>query len=229
MTAKSSFSMIAIEKTDVYRTVIVRLNELIEAHQLAPGDRLPSERELSERMGVSRTTIRQGIKVLESMGKLETRVGSGTYVTAENILLQFEMEGIDVDGKVVRDLCVAREGIELTVFREFMRGHRTEKNLNTLARLLAQQEKALGKNGAGDVVYEFVFERKVAELTRNRILMFQQKQIQRLWAHVWTKIGKVPEKRAVLHEEHKALLLAMRDNDDAGLERRVSGHVNKNI
>lgn len=229
MSDKSSFSMIPIEKTDVYRTVIVRLNELIEAHQLTPGDRLPSERELSERLGVSRTTIRQGIKVLESMGKLETRVGSGTYVTAQNILVQFEMGGTTIDEKVIRDLCVSREGVELTVFREFMRGHRTKENLDSLERLLSHQEKELGKGKAVDVVYEYGFEQKVAELTQNRILMYQQKQIQKLWAYAWSQIGKVPEKRSVLHREHKTILDAIRRNDREMLGQRIAAHVNKNI
>ncbi len=231
MTLKPLFSMIPIEKTDVFRTVFTRLNELIELHQLKPGDRLPSERELSESLGVSRTTVRQGIKVLESMGKLETRVGSGTYVTAGNILYQFELPGLAVDEKLLRDLCVAREGVEKTVFREFMENHKTAKAMRELETLLESEGKETRtvRAGKADVGYDFTLEAKVASLTGNQIIAFQQKQIHKLWAYVWSQIGRMPEKRKVLHLEHCLIMEAMRDNDGELLDQRISAHVNKNI
>lgn len=232
MTLKPLFSMIPIEKTDVFRTVFTRLTELIEQHRLEPGDRLPSERELSESLGVSRTTVRQGIKVLESMGKLETRVGSGTYVASGNILYQFELPGLEVDEKLLRDVCVAREGIEKTVFREFMENHRTPKAMRELEALLDAEAKNLkgsaGKN-RGDIGYDFTLEAKAAELTGNRIIAFQQRQIHKLWAYSWSQIGRMPEKRKVLHLEHRLIMEAIRDKDGDLLDQRISAHVNKNI
>lgn len=53
-------------------------------HQLGPGARLPSERELAARVGVSRTTLRDRLQVLESLGVITRRQGSGTYVQPLN-------------------------------------------------------------------------------------------------------------------------------------------------
>ncbi len=233
MTLKPAFSMIPIEKTDVYRTVFLRLTDLIEESHLKPGDRLPSERELSESLGVSRTTVRQGIKVLEAMGKLETRMGSGTYVRAGDILYQFGLPGGEVNEGLLRDLCVAREGVEKTVFRQFMEYHKTAKTMRELDNLLVHEEREIKSGGrekaVADSVYDFTFEARVADLTGNRIVIFQQRQIHKLWVYVWTRIGRVPEKWTVLHLEHRLILEAVRDGSVDLLEQRISAHVNKDV
>jgi GntR family transcriptional repressor for pyruvate dehydrogenase complex len=58
-----------------------RLRDLIERGDLGPGDRLPVERVLAVQLGVSRSTLREGIRSLRSTGVLHARQGSGTYVT----------------------------------------------------------------------------------------------------------------------------------------------------
>ncbi len=57
----------------------------IEAGQLVPGSRLPSERELSETLGVNRMTLRQALSVLENQGLVERRQGNGTYIAKPKI------------------------------------------------------------------------------------------------------------------------------------------------
>lgn len=57
----------------------------IEAGDLAPGDRLPPERELSRQLGVNRMTLRQGLQVLKMRGLLTQRQGDGTYIAAPKI------------------------------------------------------------------------------------------------------------------------------------------------
>lgn len=59
------------------------IQQLIRDENLSPGDRLPSERQLSERFNVSRSPVREAIRALNSQGLLVTRRGGGTYVQAE--------------------------------------------------------------------------------------------------------------------------------------------------
>ncbi|MEV7632469.1 FCD domain-containing protein [Microbacterium sp. NPDC089318] len=61
-------------------TALHGLRALIADGSLRPGDRLPSEGELCERLGVSRGSLREGIRMLAALGVLETRHGSGSYV-----------------------------------------------------------------------------------------------------------------------------------------------------
>ena len=76
-TAKPEFE--AIRRSKVYEEVSRRLEEFI-AERMKPGDMLPPERELAEKFGVSRSSIRDAIRRLELVGMVEPRQGSGTIV-----------------------------------------------------------------------------------------------------------------------------------------------------
>src|SRR5262249_13744699 len=64
--------------------IVDQIRGLIRDEKLRPGDRLPSERELGERMRVSRVTVREALRVLEASGLVEIRVGAkgGSFVTS---------------------------------------------------------------------------------------------------------------------------------------------------
>jgi GntR family transcriptional repressor for pyruvate dehydrogenase complex len=60
--------------------VVEHVRRLLEARQLKPGDRLPPERDLAIQMGVSRPSVRSGLRSLQTMGIVRSRQGSGTYI-----------------------------------------------------------------------------------------------------------------------------------------------------
>ena len=68
------------EYRPAYETIATKITELITSADLKPGDRLPTEHELSEQLGVSRTVVREAVKVLVATGLVYTRRGSGLYV-----------------------------------------------------------------------------------------------------------------------------------------------------
>lgn len=72
----------AIEPRRLYRQVADQLRQLIDAGEFGVGDRLPAERELAEKLGISRPTVREALIALEVEGRVRIRVGSGIYVTA---------------------------------------------------------------------------------------------------------------------------------------------------
>src|SRR5512141_52 len=69
----------------LYNQIAASLLDQIETGKLAPGSRLPPERELSEMLGVNRMTLRQALQLLESQGLLIRRQGDGTYVADPKI------------------------------------------------------------------------------------------------------------------------------------------------
>ncbi|HIY56965.1 MAG TPA: GntR family transcriptional regulator [Candidatus Tetragenococcus pullicola] len=73
------------DKLPVYLQIHDTIKEKIESHYWEIGDRLPSERELSEKFGVSRMTLRQAIQTLADEGILERKIGSGTYVASQKV------------------------------------------------------------------------------------------------------------------------------------------------
>ena len=70
----------ATDSRRLYQQVADQIRSVIEASRLAPGTRLPPERELALQLGVSRPSLREGLIALEIEGIVETRMGSGVYV-----------------------------------------------------------------------------------------------------------------------------------------------------
>src|ERR1700684_1480704 len=68
----------------ISEVIVEQVRELMRSGQVKLGDRLPAERELCERFGVSRVTVREALRMLESAGLVEIRVGArgGAFVTA---------------------------------------------------------------------------------------------------------------------------------------------------
>jgi GntR family transcriptional repressor for pyruvate dehydrogenase complex len=66
--------------SDSAAAVVAHVRRLIDGGTLAPGARLPPERELAQQVGVSRPTVRAGLRTLAALGVVRSRRGSGTYI-----------------------------------------------------------------------------------------------------------------------------------------------------
>lgn len=93
----SPFSRGTILGMAVTDGAILRIKEMILAGELGPGDRLPPEKELSERLGLSRSSLREAVKALEVIRVLDVRQGDGTYVTSLEPRLLLEAMSFVVD------------------------------------------------------------------------------------------------------------------------------------
>ena len=69
-----------INSTRIYEEIVRQIRTLISEGKLKSGDKLPPERELAERFKVSRPSVREAMRALESMGLIEIRLGEGTFV-----------------------------------------------------------------------------------------------------------------------------------------------------
>jgi GntR family transcriptional repressor for pyruvate dehydrogenase complex len=85
----------AVEKRRAYQDVVEQILALIKNDTLKKGDQLPTERDLTETFKVSRNTVREAIRSLESMKLVESRQGNGTYVL---------LSGKEIE---VQNLCIA--------------------------------------------------------------------------------------------------------------------------
>src|SRR5215217_2050530 len=68
-----------------YEQVVRRLSADIAAGRLAPGERLPSERDLARALGVGRASVREALAALANQGLVETRPGSGSFVADDAV------------------------------------------------------------------------------------------------------------------------------------------------
>ena len=74
-----------IKKAKVYEEIVAKVKEMIEKGRFKSGDQLPVERELAEVFRVSRSSVREALRSLESQGFIESRQGDGTYIASQPI------------------------------------------------------------------------------------------------------------------------------------------------
>lgn len=99
--------------------VYVRLRAMIRAGSLSPGDRLPPERELSDMLAVSRSTLREGLSVLRSEGYAEVRrgVGGGTFVADLEHAYARWLAAMADDNSLLREIIDLRTAVECQIAR----------------------------------------------------------------------------------------------------------------
>jgi GntR family transcriptional regulator, transcriptional repressor for pyruvate dehydrogenase complex len=103
----------------IYLDVVESLRSMIEADSLLPGDKIPSERELSDRFNVGRSSVREALRALELLGLIETRRGEGTFIRdfQEHKLVELLGTFFLQDKKVQEDLSETKRLIEIDCLR----------------------------------------------------------------------------------------------------------------
>lgn len=108
----------ALRRSSLYEIVAAELRRYIQESGLAPGDRLPPERILCERLAVSRGALREGLRALQVLGMVDIRHGSGIYVGAAfGSALPPLPTTMSIDRKELRDFFAVRETLELMALR----------------------------------------------------------------------------------------------------------------
>lgn len=79
-----------VKKTRIHEEIVSKIKEMIKSGRLKSGDRLPTERDLAEAFKVSRPSVREALRALESQGFLKSRQGDGTYVSQKPIEMLIE-------------------------------------------------------------------------------------------------------------------------------------------
>jgi GntR family transcriptional regulator, transcriptional repressor for pyruvate dehydrogenase complex len=223
--------IIPINRTSLSDQIAGQLMDLISDGHLAPGQRLPSERDLSKEFGVGRTSLREGLRSLVAMGILEARVGEGTFVRREGgKLLESALErGLLFDGKRLEDLIETRLMLETqTAFLAATRA--TEADWEEMEAVVARMEAALEKP---DVYLEvdLHFHLLVARATQNSVLHHLIGTI-RTYLHEWIRGsleagGSAAEagRAGQSLQQHQGILGALWDRDAEKSQQLMREHI----
>jgi len=211
-----------------YETIAAKITELITSADLKPGDRLPTEHELSEQLGVSRTVVREAVKVLVATGLVYTRRGSGLYVANKASSLQTTMFGSlpPVDPTQVISLYEFRLVLELPAAR--LAAERiTPHELRELREVVAlnrrsaenQQRQQFRESDAA-------FHRVIAEATHNPFLASTIATTTH--AQVWVFDIAAGRTQALLlsyAEQHAAILEAIQEGEPEAAAQAMQIHL----
>jgi len=150
--------------------IINQIKNLIITGQLKPGEKLPSERKLSEKLLVSRTAVRDAIKKLEFYGILKTHPQSGTVVAGigPTALQGLISEILDMDGNDFKSLVETRIILEINSAR-FAAKRRTKENIHKIKEALEKYHEKLIKEQQ-TVEEDLMFHLEIAEATQNSVL-----------------------------------------------------------
>ena len=158
------------ERPPAAQQIAHQLLEYFVSGKVKPGDRLPSERQLAEALGVSRSIIREALKSLGMLSLIRVKPGGGYYLqdVPSNLLPKSVEWGLLLGERHTADLVEARGFIEVTVVR-LAAERRDEKNLSRLDDLLAQM-KAAREYPKKFVEADIAFHITLAEASRNSAL-----------------------------------------------------------
>ena len=207
---------------------ITRLRTKIQLGEQPPGSRLPTESQLSAEMGISRSGVREAVKVLEAARVLDVRRGDGTYVTS--LAPRLLLEGLGLAVELLRDDTL----LEVMEVRRMLEPVATsvaalrmsDDDLDELGRILDDMRAA--KDDAERLIgYDADFHRTVTAATGNETLtsLLDGLSGQTLRARVWRGLIEGNAAHVTLNE-HEAIYQALRAHDPALAQASALLHVN---
>jgi DNA-binding FadR family transcriptional regulator len=217
-----------MSRTDHVAELAAELERAILAGELAPGDLLPSEREISAQRGVSRSVVREALGRLASLGLVHSRHGSGTRVARPNsrqvtVGYQRLLAG---PGVQLEHLAAVRLPLE-TAIAALAAQRRTEEDLERMDRA----QKVLGnprRSLESHVEADLEFHAALADATGNPLFRVVLAPIQQLLIESRRRtLGRYGA--AIAHEHHAQVLEAVRAGDADAAARAMRRHIEANF
>ncbi|WP_322421409.1 FadR/GntR family transcriptional regulator [Jeotgalibacillus haloalkalitolerans] len=112
-----------------YISVVHQIRDMIREDRLTAGSRIPSERELSERFGVARSSVREALRALELLGLIETRRGEGTFLRDFRDHHLIDLLGMFIlqESRAVSDVAEVKTWLEEDAFRRVLAAPKEER------------------------------------------------------------------------------------------------------
>ncbi|SNT63101.1 transcriptional regulator, GntR family [Tardiphaga sp. OK246] len=220
--------MLAAVSTDT-SDAVRKMLEFVRHHRLAKGDRLPSERDLSERFGVTRGSVREALAVLDAMRITERKPKSGIYLRnaledsgLDALVLQADL-GLPFDAQVTRDVTEARILCEEQAFRLACQ-RRTDADLAKLHQLLDTYAGLVAK-GSNIADEDVAFHLAVVAASQNRVLVRTLTPLMLMstgWRRRYFASAEIRQRSLI---DHRAFVAAIEARDEATATMLVHRHV----
>jgi GntR family transcriptional repressor for pyruvate dehydrogenase complex len=209
--------------------VVTHVRGLIETGVLNAGDRLAAERELARELGVSRPSVRSGLKRLEAMGVVQIRQGAGTFITAGPPVLGVEPLSFlaALHGFTRAQMFEARLVLEVTVA-----GLAAERTRDAPEKLIAISDETTGMFASLDdpdtfLDHDIRFHSAVATAAGNPVLSALVEMVAAMFRQLRRRtIGRARDLKNAA-EEHRLIYRAIRAHDVAAARKAMADHLDR--
>lgn len=207
--------------------VVTRLREMIQRGEISAGDRLPPERDLAKLLGVSRPTLRAGIRSLSTVGILQSRQGAGTFVAeaeesptldSSQLRLLSALHGFTSD-----EMFEARLALEMSI-AGLAAERATSEQMTLLAEEIAGMYASL-ENPGQYLVHDMQFHQTVAAASGNRILTSLMNMVATILFDYRSKTVKRATDLKESAEQHHNIYRALREHDPEAARRAMRDHL----
>ena len=221
----SLFEPMPTARTSV--AIVGQLRNLIRSGRLPVGSRLPAERELCGQLGVSRLSVREALRALESSGLVEIRLGAhgGAFVTAPTVgrAGQGITDLLSVSGLSAANVTEARTLFELGVVLPLAVERADAADLHDLRALCDDEERARDQ-GAYSVAVSFGFHSRLAVAAHNPAVSMIMESFREA---ILMSMREAHHEGNQGAQEHRAVVDAIERRDAASSSRIMSSHLRR--
>lgn len=214
----------AAHEPRLYRLVADRIQSLILDDNIAPGERLPSERDLATKLSVSRASLREALIALDLGGVIEVRGGSGVYVSEKPEAAPDLPEG----GPGPFEVLSARRLIESEVAAIAARVA-TDSAIDAILKAVIEMERQHANYSSNEQA-DRNFHLSIARATGNSALVGAVEHLWNQRGRLWHKLKEhfqTEELRQETLSDHRNILEAIAAHDPAGARRAMRAHLER--
>src|SRR5262245_43561797 len=218
-------SLEPVRSTRIYEEIVRQIRALIADGRFKSGDRLPPERDLAERFRVSRTSVREAMRALESRGLIGIRPGEGAFVREVSVEALIEPLALVIltHRETIADVYEARRLLEPPI-AGLAAGRATPDEVAEMTVILDHQaaEIAAGRTG---VAQDAAFHTAIAHSTHNRAITRIITALMDLLAQSREEFLSLPGRPVRSHGDHRRILAAVQSQDPRRAEQAMLTHL----
>ena len=216
-----------IERRRLYQDIVRQIQEFIRDGSLKPGDRLPSERELAERLQVSRSSLREAVRTLELQGLVVSRPGAGTFVSTDSVDTLVSMIASSLAGSrdFLNDIFEVRHVLEPQI-AALAAERATREDIQHMVEALEDQERQIaeGETGVeGDTAFHFA----IAQATQNWALVRVVSTISDILSQSRDQSLQTPGRPPRSLASHRHILDMIQSEDIEGARGAMQYHISE--
>jgi GntR family transcriptional regulator, transcriptional repressor for pyruvate dehydrogenase complex len=214
-----------IKSTRIYEEIVRQVKQLIAEGKLKSGDRLPPERDLALKFMVSRTSVREALRALQSRGLVEIRAGEGAFVRDISVETLIEPLALVIlpHREAVGELFEARRLLEPAIAALAAR-RATDEELGEMERILDQQSREVSQGRTG-VTQDAALHAAIANSAHNRAITRIVNALIDLLTQSREESLLTPGRPTRSHEDHRRILAAIKRRDEVAAHRAMLDHL----